>query len=300
MDKPDRVLPALLRHWRGRRGLSQLALGLRADVSARHISFLETGRSRPSREMVLRLADVLAVSADERDVMLREAGFAPASDGRAADALADPEVARALDAALRYHEPFPMLVLDRAYDVLRANGAARRLVERCAGAGGGPWVDGPWNAMEALFDPALLRPFMVDWEATARTAVGRVHRDALKEGPGGRASALLDRLLAAPGVPAAWREPDLTQGSEATLPFRLRAGEDVLSFVGTLSALQAPQNAALGELLVGSYLPADGATEQACVALAKVDSIGSPFPRGLQPNDDPRRRGEGPTGRRTQ
>ena len=280
MDDVNRVFPALLRHWRKRKGLSQFALGLRANVSARHVSFLETGRSRPSLEMVLLLADVLEVPADEQDVMLREAGFAPATVGRAADALADPDVAYSLDAGLRYHEPFPMLVLDRAYDVLRANGAVRRLVSRCAGPTGARWVDGPWNVMEALFNPGLLKSHIVGWEATARIVVGRVYRDALKEGPNGRASGLLDRLLDAPGVPGAWREPDLESGSEATLPFRLRAGADVLSFVGTLSTFRAPQNAALDEVIAASYLPADSATERICVALAEESGAPAlPAPR---------------------
>src|SRR5579859_3587977 len=121
-----RLFPALLKHWRNRRGLSQLDLALAADVSPRHVSFLETGRAQPSREMVLRLGATLNVPLREQNGMLRAAGFGeefPEPDL----AVLPPGVALAIERMMQTHEPYPMTVLDRRYQLLRANQGATRL-----------------------------------------------------------------------------------------------------------------------------------------------------------------------------
>src|SRR5437899_2869377 len=123
-----RLFPALLRHWRTRRGLSQLDLAVAGDVSSRHVSFLETGRAQPSREMVLRLGATLNVPLRDQNDMLRAAGFDEAFTEPPLDGGLSPGIARAIDRMLAQHEPYPMTVLDRRYNVLRTNEGATRLL----------------------------------------------------------------------------------------------------------------------------------------------------------------------------
>src|SRR5712692_184261 len=164
-----RLFPALLRHWRTLRGLSQLDLALAADVSSRHVSFLETGRAQPSREMVLRLATTLSVPLREQNDLLRAAGFPDAFAEPGLEGGQPPGVAQAIDRMLAQQEPFPMTVLDRHYSVLRTNGGGTRLLARFiadpSALGARP------NAFAVLFDPRLARPFVVDWERVAHAFV---------------------------------------------------------------------------------------------------------------------------------
>src|SRR5256885_14821509 len=125
-----RLFPALLRHWRTRRGLSQLDLALAADVSPRHVSFLETGRAQPSREMLLRLATTLTVPLRDQNAMLRAAGFAEEFAEPSVESGLPRGVAMAIERMLAQHEPFPLTVLDRHYRLLRANAGAMRLFTR--------------------------------------------------------------------------------------------------------------------------------------------------------------------------
>ena len=258
MNEHSQVFPALLKYWRTRRGLSQLDLALTADVSSRHISFLETGRSRPSENMVLLLAATLDVPLRERNTMLREAGFAPAFEEPDLDAL-NPDIEHAIHVMMRQHEPFPMMILDRAYNVLRLNEAAQRMVTLCLGN-----VPAQWNAMRTFFDPNGFRPFVLDWETTARMALARLHRESLRTRQDNRLRALLDDLLASPGVPESWQSHDLSHGTEGVLSLRFQVGDLALSFVATMMSFQAPQNVTLEEVQIESYFPADQATENAC------------------------------------
>src|SRR5229473_2565900 len=180
-----RLFPALLRHWRTLRGLSQLDLALAADVSSRHVSFLETGRAQPSRE-----------------------GGQP------------PGVAQAIDRMLAQQEPFPMTVLDRHYSVLRTNGGGTRLLARFiadpSALGARP------NAFAVLFDPRLARPFVVDWKRVAHAFVSRLHRETLAKPADAGLAALLRSLFEYPDIPEAWRQPDFSTPSDPTLTLRLK------------------------------------------------------------------------------
>src|SRR4249920_768711 len=151
-----------LREWRTRRGLSQLTLAVDAGISSRHLSFVETGRAQPSREMVLLLARVLDVPLRDRNDLLAAAGFAPIYRATALDAPALGQVRRALDFILRQQEPYPAIVLDRHWNILLANAATGRLVEallepQVVGELGG-------NAMRLMFHPSGFRPHIVNWE----------------------------------------------------------------------------------------------------------------------------------------
>ncbi|MEM8489083.1 MAG: helix-turn-helix transcriptional regulator [Bacteroidota bacterium] len=258
MKARSQVFSALLKYWRMRAGMSQLDLALTADVSSRHISFLETGRSQPSQEMVLLLAAVLDIPFRDRNVMLREAGFTPVFDEPGIHAL-DPGITHALNVMLRHHEPFPMMVLDSAYNLLRMNEAARCMI----GLAISPIPD-QFNVMRAFFDPAGFKPFVLDWELTARKAISRLQRELLHTPHDERLKAVVEDILKAPDVPADWQKHNLAEGTEGSLHIRFQAGEHTLSFVSTMMSFQAPQNITLEEIQIESYLPADAITEHLC------------------------------------
>jgi transcriptional regulator with XRE-family HTH domain len=256
-----RLFPALLKHWRNRRGLSQLDLALAADVSPRHVSFLETGRAQPSRDMVLRLGATLSVALRDQNAMLRAAGFTDEFPEPDFAAGLPPGVAQAIERMLATHEPYPMTVLDRHYQLLRANQGATRLFMRLL-ADPAALPKKP-NVFHLLFDPRLVRPFVVGWEATAHGLVSRLHREALVDES---LNPLLRSLFEYPGVPESWRQPDFTLPSEPTLTLRMKRDPLELAFLTTLTVFNAPQNVTLEELRLESYFPLDDATARACAS----------------------------------
>lgn len=253
----------LLRRWRTSRGLSQLDLALAAGVSTRHLSFLETGRSRPSREMLLALSTVLDVPLRERNALLQAAGFAAVYRETSLD---DPQMAgmlQALRLILRQHEPLAAVAMDRNWDVVMANEAYTRFLGMLMPAAPlpAPFAVAPrprLNALKMLFDPRAVRPHVLNWPRLARDLLMRVHREAMA----GASRALLDELLSCPEVPADWREPDLAAPPSLVLPVELRLGEWTARFFTTLTTLGAPQDVTLQELRIESFHAADAATEQ--------------------------------------
>jgi transcriptional regulator with XRE-family HTH domain len=264
-----RLYPALLRHFRTRRGLSQLDLAYAAGVSARHVSFLETGRARPSREMVLRLAATLDVPLREQNAMLRAAELRAEFPEPPAGAGISPAVDDAVVRMLAQHEPFPMVVVTRAYELVRANGGARRLLARLVPDPAA--LPRPGNLLRLLFDHRLARPAVLDWERTARRLLARVHRELLARPSDDALAALLRELLDNPEVPADFARPDLELPSEPSFVLRLRCAGIDLAFLSALTTFNAPQNVALDELRLESFFPLDGDTERACVAWARAD-----------------------------
>jgi transcriptional regulator with XRE-family HTH domain len=263
----ERLFPALLRHWRTRRGLSQLDLALAADVSPRHVSFLETGRAQPSREMVLRLGATLAVPLRDQNAMLRAAGLPDEFPEPGLAAGLPPEIAQAIERMLTQHEPYPMTVLDRRYQVLRANHGALALLGRFIAKPEA--LPQPPNLMQLLFDPRLARPFVVEWERVARAMTARLHRETLARAGDAELAALLRSLFEYPDVPELWRQPDFAAPSEPTLSFRLARDDLQLGFLTTLTVFNAPQNVTLEELAIESWFPLDDATAKACARLAR-------------------------------
>src|SRR5688500_8360834 len=192
-----------LKAWRGRRGLAQLALAGRAGISQRHLSFLELGRASPSREMVDRLAGALDLPLRQHNTLLLAAGFAPEWRQRdlAAPDLAD--VTRALDYILAQQEPYPAVVIDRHWNLLRANAGAWRLVEFLVG----PVARGTAvNLADALVAPDVLRPYLVNWTQVVRHFIRSVEADARADGLAETAT-LLERLTAYHGVRTALNQP---------------------------------------------------------------------------------------------
>ena len=266
------VFPALLKFWRGRSGLSQLDLALNADVSSRHLSYLETGRSQPSEAMVLRLMATLAVPLRHQNDALVAAGFAPRFPDPALEALA-PQAQWAIDRMLQQQEPFPMTVLSADYRVVQHNASARRVF-------GGFVVDPGRLGAQGLdmfalvLDPALARPFVRDWVRVARRMIVRLQRELARTGDA-RLAVLLDHSLTYPDVDASWRYPDDDIRSFDTLDIWLQRDDLTLGFMTTLTAFASPGNVVLDELRLESYFPLDVATRVVCERLA-ADAPASP------------------------
>lgn len=256
----DRLFPALLKYWRHRRGLSQLDLALAADISSRHLSFLETARAQPSRDMVLRLLATLDVPLREQNEVLEAAGFAAHF---AAPTLAEVPLAveQALARMMAQQEPYPLTVLSPDYDILRANGAAERVFARLIADPSA--LTTPINLLSLVFDPRLARPYVEGWPQVARRIVARLHREHLR-----RPSGALARVLAYPDVPEAWRQPDFSERVEPTLEVRFERDGWAVAFLTTITVFSAPQQVTLEELRVESYFPADAVTAERCAALA--------------------------------
>jgi transcriptional regulator with XRE-family HTH domain len=254
----DALFAALLKYWRGLRGMSQLDLSVAAGVSTRHVSFLETGRAQPSEEMVLLLASVLGVPLRDQNRLLGAAGFSRRfAEGEALS----PSVEQALERMMSRHEPFPLTVLSGGYDVVRSNRGAQVLF-RCLLDGREP--PAMLNTFDLVFDPAQLRPFVVHWERLARTMLARLQRETLFRDPDFRLSKLLQRVLAYPGVERSWLRPDVSEPLEPTVILELQRDDLSLSFLGTVTVFSAPQEVALEELRIESFFPLDAGTAAAC------------------------------------
>ena len=250
----------LISHWRKARHLSQLALATEAEISPRHLCFVETGRSRPSREMVLLLASVLDVPLRDRNGLLLAAGFAPVYTESALDAPVLAAVRGALDAILRQQEPYPAVVMDRHWNILTSNEAAGRFFGFLLGKRAS---DGPANVLRMMFHPDALRPHVANWPDVAEALVQRVHREAVGGVPDETTGALLAEILAYPGVPASLRRVDPTVRLVPVVPVNFRKGAARFAFFSTVTTLGTPQDVTLQELRIECFFPADDDTTRA-------------------------------------
>src|ERR1700748_2719066 len=240
-----------LRDWRQRRHLSQLDLAGDADISARHLSFVETGRAAPSREMVLRLAERLEVPLRERNVLLIAAGFAPAFPQRALDDPALNSARRAIDLVLKAHEPNPALAYDRHWNLVSATRIVAPLLEgipqRLLGQ--------PFNILRPAFHPEGLAPRTVNLAEWCAHLLERLHRQCEAT-----ADPELLRLyddMRAFKIPA--RAAPIVADSVA-IPFKLRYEGEVLSFISTTMVFGTPVDITLSELALETFFPADEPT----------------------------------------
>lgn len=257
----------LLRSWRRRRSLSQLELALEADVSSRHVSFLETGRARPSREMVLRLAEHLDIPLRERNRLLLAAGYAPLYVEHSLDEPAMAPIHQALDRFLRAHEPYPAVVLDRHYNLVSGNDAVAVLT-----AGVAPdLLEPPANALRVTLHPTGMAPQIVNLTEWSAHLLHRLRRQAaLTADP--ELERLYDELSSYPGV--SLESPgEEGSGSEIVLPLRMRAGDRELAFFSTISTFGTPVDITLAELVIEAFYPANAAT-----ATYLLEGIGAPAP----------------------
>jgi transcriptional regulator with XRE-family HTH domain len=273
----------LLRRWRVARRHSQLTLATEAEISSRHLSFLETGRAQPSREMVLRLAEVLDVPLREQNALLAAAGYASVHRETALSAPELAQVRRALGFMLAQQEPFPALVVDRHWNVLMQNQAAGRLFALFLDPEAPGRVPGPPNAVRLTFHPQGLRRYIVNWEAVAGPLVQQIHREAVGGIPDEETRRLLDEVLSYPGVPARWRHPDAHAQSAPFLAIALRKGDLALRFFTTIASLGTPQDITLQELRVECFFPGDETTEALArrLAASTADVSTSPARAGV-------------------
>jgi transcriptional regulator with XRE-family HTH domain len=252
---------ARMRWWRTHRGLSQLDLAGAAGTTQRHVSFLESGRTQPSREMVLRLAATLDVPLRQQNALLLAAGFAPV--WRESD-LAAPELAtvnQALEHMLAQQEPFPAVVVDRRWNLLRANAGAGRLTAFLTGPAPASAATGTVNLAAWLLSPDGLRPFLVNWPDVALYFLRGVQADAIADGTQDTAE-LLQRLLAYPGVPALSHVPVLEEAPSPVLAMHFRKDQTALRLFTTIATLGTPQDVTVQELRIECFFPADEATSQ--------------------------------------
>ena len=250
----------LLQSWRKARNLSQLALATQAEVSPRHLCFVETGRAKPSREMILRLAGVLDVPLRERNALLLAAGFAPYYTESSMDAPALAAVRGALDAILRQQEPFPAVVMNRAWDILRTNAAATHFFEFLLGERA---KAAPANVLRMMFHPDAVRPFVSNWDAVAQALVQRVHRESIAGMPDEATKHVLAEILSYPGVPTSWRHPDPTTALVPIVPVSFSKDDWRFDFFSTVTTLGTPQDVTLQEIRIECFFPANDATERA-------------------------------------
>lgn len=238
---------ALLRDWRRRRNLSQLDLAHRAGVSSRHVSFIETGRSRPTSAMILRLCDQLSVPLREQNRILLIGGFAPAHPEYT---LAEPSMAQAaaaIEAILTAHLPYPALVVDAGWDLVSANDAVYALLDGV----GHQLLEPPVNVIRLSLDPEGLAPRIVnlnEWRAHLLDRLRREHEASAD----GRLSDLLEELGASPAPEGA--SPGLV------VPLRLMTAAGELAFLSTTTVFGTPREVTLSELAIEAFYPADPAT----------------------------------------
>jgi transcriptional regulator with XRE-family HTH domain len=252
---------ALLRIWRQARGMSQLTLATQAEISCRHLSFLETGRAQPSRAMVQLLGGVLDLPLSERNALLLAAGYAPAYGQRDLAAVELQPVRHAFEVILTRHEPFPAFVVDGQWNVVITNDASLRVF----GAFPGERVLAG-NPMRNLFHPAGIRRWVVNWQELAGALIQTLHREA--QAGHAAAAQLRDELLEYPDVPTRWKTPDPTAGIPPLLTLRLQNADLSLAFFSTITVLHVPQDVTLQELRIECFHPADARTEELVRKLA--------------------------------
>ncbi|MFY9986617.1 MAG: helix-turn-helix transcriptional regulator [Chthoniobacterales bacterium] len=286
----------MLRHWRNVRGSNQLDVSIETGISQRHISFIESGRSTPSRQTLLEIAQVLDVPLRERNTLLLSAGYAPVYSEAAWNSAEMQSVTKVLERILNQHEPFPALVMDRYWNVLMTNDSGPRFFN-C-------FIDmsrrkAPRNVLHLIFDPDGMRPFVEHWDEVASSLIHRVHAEATGRVMDAQTKDLLAALLAYPdvrtGSASASRRPnsgltgtlsgrrrnaDPTVSSATILPIipiSFRKDDKVLNYFSMVTTVGTPQTVAAQELRIETMFPADDETEREHVALLE----GSPRHDGL-------------------
>ena len=252
-----------LREWRQRRRMSQLDLAGEAEISARHLSFVETGRAAPSRDMVMRLAERLEVPLRERNVLLVAAGYAPAFPQRSLEDPALKPARRAIDLVLKAHEPNPALAYDRHWNLVTANRMVAPLLdgipERLLGQ--------PFNVLRLAFHPEGLAPRTVNLAEWCAHLLERLHRQC--EATADPELIKLYHELKTYPVPA---RPAPLGADNVAIPFKMRLDGETLSFISTTMIFGTPVDITLSEIAVETFFPADDVTADRLRAMAaKLD-----------------------------
>ena len=242
------MFSTMLREWRSQRGMSQLDLALSADVSTRHVSFIESERARPSADMVLRLAEALALPLRERNAMLVAAGFAPQFGDSDWHSEAMAEVRRAATLLLKAHEPYPAIVLDMAFNILDANPPALGMI------GADRAVLGQVNLVDLVYRPGSVRDSIVNWTDVAEYLLHRMREGVRRHGPQSAMGAVLRRAMAQPGAADLSMVRGNWRGS-VLLPLEFRLDGEVTRWFTTVTSFGAPQDAMAEEITIEQFHP---------------------------------------------
>jgi len=267
-SQPDMFGP-MLRTWRRRRGASQLALALQSGVSQRHVSFLESGRAKPSREMVVQLTTALDVPLRQRNTMLLAAGFAPVYRETSLGAPELTPVRQAIDRMLKQQEPYPAVVIDRLWNLLDANEAAMAFTVFLNEGPPPPPPPGKQpNLLRSLLDPKGLRPKLINWEEVARYLVSTTYAEILADGGEPKALAFIEEVMAYPDVPASFRKLRFEERPAPVLTLDYIVGGKSLSVFTTIATLGTPQDITLQEVRIECFFPADDRSDALFKSLA--------------------------------
>lgn len=259
-NNSDKTVGKLLQYWRKNRRKSQLTLALDADVSQRHVSFVESGRAAPSREMILTLADALDIPLRERNTLLTAAGFAPIYRERNWDAPETAAARKALELILENQEPLPAVVMDRHWNIIKTNKAAPKFF--------GLFVDlsssiARGNVLRMMFHPKGIRPFVANWKMVAQSLIQRVAREAIGGYTDQETQDLLKEIFSYEGVPQRWQNLILETAALPLVPVEFRKDDLEFNFFSTVTTLGTPQDITLQEIRIECFFPADEKTEGA-------------------------------------
>lgn len=247
----------LFRDWREARNLSQLGLAVDAEISQKHLSFIESGRATPSREMVLRLAEHLDIPLRERNALLLAAGYAPIYPEHALDAPALAEARKAIEQILKGHEPYPALAIDRHWNLVTANAAALRVMEGVAP----DLLNPPINVMRISLHPRGLAPRVENFSEWRGHLLERLRRQFRLTRDQAIAD-LLQELLLLPTPDATAEVPAPNAPMAVVVPFRLATKAGTLSFISTTTFFGTPAEITLSELTLEAFYPADAQTAE--------------------------------------
>jgi len=262
----------LLRHWRQVRTISQLELAAQAETSQRYISFLESGRARPSREMIVRLSDTLDIPLRERNRLFTAARFAPVYPESRLDGPELSAVRDGLELLLSYSDPHATIVVDRCWNLVMGNRATMNLFNEFIDLEE-TWKEigheGEKNILRMLFHPKGLRRFISNWESVAYQTLSRVRREHMNMGGDARAEMILEEIAQYEGFPKGWIVPDWSEALPLPVaPFELEKHGLKLVFHTLIDTFGTPQDVTLQELRVETFLPSDGATAAYMKALS--------------------------------
>jgi transcriptional regulator with XRE-family HTH domain len=256
-----KLFGVVVQQWRKARNVSQLELALRAEISQRHVSFMETGRAQPSREMALKLAEALDVPLRARNELLLSAGYAPFYPERKLDSREMVGASQVLKRMLEHHEPYPAMVLDGDWNIVMKNNASSRIIAGCLPDSSLARFskNGKLNFMRLMCSPEGLRPHVRSWTQTGRVLLTRLRREAAAY-PGSASEILLRELLAKKAF------PEFTEAASApvssVIPLEIIVNGECLRLINTLTTFGTPQDVTLQELRIEMSFPADDATDQ--------------------------------------
>jgi transcriptional regulator with XRE-family HTH domain len=263
-------LGKLMRFWRGARGKSQLGLALEAGVSQRHISFIESGRSVPSRAKLMDLMKGLEIPLRDRNGFLLAAGYAPIFPEVTLDAPEMKGIVKALERVLRQHEPFPAVVMDRYWNVVMANDAAPKFFGKFVDMEARPK---PRNLLHLMFDPDGMRSFIADWEAVSESLLARIHREAIGQAIDEKTLNLISALRAYSDDAANKFLNHATPTAHLPMvPIVFGKDGRRLSYFSMITTVGTPQSILAQELRVECMYPADDATEAQHIELMTSSS----------------------------